>query len=159
MSLLVLPTIGWGWLLRRPDTSTQYCAMGAQYAALPISHPRVYPLSDTCSVALMQGLQDPHAKVRWAACQALGQMCTDLGPNIQEEQHQNILPGLMAVMDDFGEPRVQVGIVRDDAGAARQGGWAGTPTLQQTTSMYMCCFQHCALSLRLHDSLFSALHS
>lgn len=107
----------------------------------------------------MQGLQDPHAKVRWAACQALGQMCTDLGPNIQEEQHQNILPGLMAVMDDFGEPRVQVGIVRDDAGAARQGGWAGTPTLQQTTSMYMCCFQHCALSLRLHDSLFSALHS
>eukprot|EP00891_Asterochloris_glomerata_P002388 jgi/Astpho2/2388/Aster-05646 len=55
----------------------------------------------------MAGLQDPHAKVRWAACQALGQMCTDLGPNIQEEQHQNILPGLMAVMDDFGEPRVQ----------------------------------------------------
>ena len=78
---------------------------------MPISHSHVYLLSDTCSVAHLQGLQDPHAKVRWAACQALGQMCTDLGPNIQEEQHQNILPGLMAVMDDFGEPRVQVGIV------------------------------------------------
>ena len=76
---------------------------------MPISHPHVYHLFDTCSVAHLQGLRDPHAKVRWAACQALGQMCTDLGPNIQEEQHQNILPGLMAVMDDFGEPRVQVG--------------------------------------------------
>ncbi len=50
-----------------------------------------------------QGLQDQHAKVRWAACQALGQMCTDLGPDLQ-----SILPGLMAVMDDFSQPRVQV---------------------------------------------------
>ena len=87
----------------------------------------------------MQGLQDPHAKVRWAACQALGQMCTDLGPNIQEEQHQNILPGLMAVMDDFGEPRVQVGIICKAACAVRQGKGATTPTLQQRTSTYMSC--------------------
>jgi HEAT repeat len=54
-----------------------------------------------------QGLQDPSAKVRWAACQALGQMCTDLGPIIQEKQHARMLPGLMAVMDDFSQPRVQ----------------------------------------------------
>ena len=55
-----------------------------------------------------QGLQDQHAKVRWAACQALGQMCTDLGPDLQSSQHARILPGLMAVMDDFSQPRVQV---------------------------------------------------
>jgi hypothetical protein len=60
-------------------------------------------LTDMC----MKGLADSHAKVRWASCQALGQMCTDLGPEIQESQHAKIVPGLMALMDDFANPRVQ----------------------------------------------------
>jgi hypothetical protein len=58
-------------------------------------------------LSLQQGLQDPHAKVRWAACQALGQMCTDLGPELQIAKHQIVVPGLMGVMDDFSQPRVQ----------------------------------------------------
>jgi hypothetical protein len=44
-------------------------------------------------------------QVRWAACQALGQMCTDLGPEIQETQHAKIVPGLMTLMDDFNNSR------------------------------------------------------
>lgn len=55
----------------------------------------------------VQGLQDQHPKVRWAACQAVGQMCTDLGPDFQEAEHARLLPGLMAVMDDFQHPRIQ----------------------------------------------------
>lgn len=55
----------------------------------------------------MQGLQDQNPKVRWAACQAVGQMCTDLGPDFQEAEHARLLPGLMAVMDDFNHPRIQ----------------------------------------------------
>ena len=47
-------------------------------------------------------------QVRWAACQALGQMCTDLGPDLQNTHHAKVLPGLMAVMDDCANPRVQV---------------------------------------------------
>ena len=58
-------------------------------------------------LACTQGLADPHAKVRWAACQALGQLCTDLGPELQQDEHARILPGLMAVMGDFSQPRVQ----------------------------------------------------
>jgi len=61
------------------------------------------PLVDMC----VKGLQDPHPKVRWAACQALGQMCTDLGPDLQNSHHAKILPALMAVMEDFNAPRVQ----------------------------------------------------
>lgn len=34
-------------------------------------------------------------------------MCTDLCPELQEEEHQRILPALLAVMDDFDNPRVQ----------------------------------------------------
>ena len=55
----------------------------------------------------MQGLSDPNAKVRWAACQALGQMCTDLGPKLQTAEHARILPALQRTMEDFTEPRVQ----------------------------------------------------
>jgi len=60
-------------------------------------------LVDMC----MQGMQDPHPRVRWAACQAVGQMCTDLGPDIQQQEHGRILPALMAAMKDSGSPRVQ----------------------------------------------------
>ena len=53
------------------------------------------------------GLRDPHAKVRWAACQTVGQLSTDLGPDFQEQEHGRIVPALLAAMDDVNEPRVQ----------------------------------------------------
>ncbi|KDD75633.1 hypothetical protein H632_c581p1, partial [Helicosporidium sp. ATCC 50920] len=46
------------------------------------------PLCDLC----VRGAQDAHARVRWASCQALGQLCTDLGPDLQDEHHARILP-------------------------------------------------------------------
>ena len=52
-------------------------------------------------------LQDPHPRVRWAAINAIGQMCTDLGPELQARAHAAVLPGLIGVMDDSGNPRVQ----------------------------------------------------
>jgi len=55
----------------------------------------------------LQGARDSHAKVRWAACQAIGQLCTDLGPDLQDSQHAAVLPVLMGLMDDFANPRVQ----------------------------------------------------
>ncbi|GLC61179.1 hypothetical protein PLESTB_001728100 [Pleodorina starrii] len=60
-------------------------------------------LARMCVVGL--GDTDPH--VRWAACQALGQMCTDLGPDLQAKHHASILPALMRIMEDFSSPRVQ----------------------------------------------------
>eukprot|EP00959_Pyramimonas_sp_CCMP1952_P069269 1445620-Pyramimonas_sp.AAC.2 len=52
-------------------------------------------------------IQDEHPRVRWAAIHAIGQTCTDLGPDLQKEQHNRILPGLLSVMDDHANPRVQ----------------------------------------------------
>jgi len=34
-------------------------------------------------------------------------MCTDLGPDIQNDEHAVIVPALTEVMKDFNEPRVQ----------------------------------------------------
>ncbi|PNH09582.1 Importin-5 [Tetrabaena socialis] len=55
----------------------------------------------------VMGLGDAEPHVRWAACQALGQMCTDLGPDLQAKHHAAILPALMRIMEDFASPRVQ----------------------------------------------------
>lgn len=55
----------------------------------------------------LQGVRDPHAKVRWASCQAIGQLCTDLGPELQEEAHSVVVPALLSLMEDFPNPRVQ----------------------------------------------------
>mmetsp|Transcript_5010 Transcript_5010/g.15027 ORF Transcript_5010/g.15027 Transcript_5010/m.15027 type:complete len:1089 (+) Transcript_5010:98-3364(+) len=51
--------------------------------------------------------QDPHPRVRWAAVHCIGQMCTDFAPHMQDNFHQEILPRLVAVMDDASQPRVQ----------------------------------------------------
>lgn len=51
--------------------------------------------------------KDPHPRVRWAAINCIGQMCTDFGPEIQSEYHSVIAPSLIAVMEDSSVPRVQ----------------------------------------------------
>ena len=50
---------------------------------------------------------DPHPRVRWAAINGLGQMCTDLGPRLQEKAHAQVLPLLLNAMDDSKNPRCQ----------------------------------------------------
>nr|XP_029123663.1 importin-5 isoform X2 [Elaeis guineensis] len=56
---------------------------------------------------VLNSFQDPHPRVRWAAINAIGQLSTDLGPDLQVQYHQRVLPALASVMDDFQNPRVQ----------------------------------------------------
>lgn len=57
---------------------------------------------------VLNSFHDPHSRVRWAAINAIGQMSTDLGPDLQVKYHQLVLPALASAMDDFQNPRVQV---------------------------------------------------
>ncbi|RKP02349.1 hypothetical protein CXG81DRAFT_10876 [Caulochytrium protostelioides] len=52
-------------------------------------------------------LADPHPRVRYAACNAIGQMCTDFGPQIQTDYHHVVLTHLVPLLDDQQFPRVQ----------------------------------------------------
>ncbi|PRP88441.1 hypothetical protein PROFUN_03158 [Planoprotostelium fungivorum] len=52
-------------------------------------------------------MQDQHPRVRWAACNAVGQMSTDFLPDFQEQFHGSVLPALINTMDDTANPRVQ----------------------------------------------------
>ncbi|KAL3850383.1 hypothetical protein ACJIZ3_012265 [Penstemon smallii] len=56
---------------------------------------------------VLNSFQHPHPRVRWAAINAIGQLSTDLGPDLQVQYHQRVLPALAAAMDDFQNPRVQ----------------------------------------------------
>jgi len=74
--------------------------------------------AEGCKKAMEAGLQDivmaclpyiadEHPRVRFACCNALGQMATDFSPIFQKKMHDKVLPGLILLLDDDAHPRVQ----------------------------------------------------
>jgi hypothetical protein len=61
---------------------------------------------------VLKSFQHPHPRVRWAAINAIGQLSTDLGPELQVHYHAQVLPALAGAMEDFHNPRVQVCDIR-----------------------------------------------
>ncbi|KAH8819451.1 armadillo-type protein [Xylogone sp. PMI_703] len=55
---------------------------------------------------VVPALRDPHPRVRWAGCNALGQMSTDFAGTMQEKYHAIVVPAIIPVLDS-PEPRVQ----------------------------------------------------
>jgi len=52
-------------------------------------------------------LSDVDPRVRYAACNALGQMATDFSPSYEKKYHSKVLPGLTLLLDDQNCARVQ----------------------------------------------------
>lgn len=48
-----------------------------------------------------------HPRVRYAACNAIGQMSTDFAPVFEKKFHSKVVPGLLMVLEDNMNPRVQ----------------------------------------------------
>ncbi|KAL6321457.1 hypothetical protein AAG906_016556 [Vitis piasezkii] len=74
-------------------------------------------IAKVCSKVMIKNLEqmvtmvlntfpNPHPRVRWAAINAIGQLSTDMGPDLQVQYHQRVLPALAASMDDFQNPQV-----------------------------------------------------
>lgn len=55
---------------------------------------------------VIPALRDPHPRVRWAGCNAVGQMSTDFAGTMQEKYVQVVLPNIIPVLES-SEPRVQ----------------------------------------------------
>lgn len=55
---------------------------------------------------VVPALRDPHPRVRFAGCNALGQMSTDFAGTMQEKYHQVVLSNIIPVLE-APEPRVQ----------------------------------------------------
>lgn len=57
---------------------------------------------------LVPAFEDQHQRVRWAACNAVGQIANDFSQhNFQQIYGPQLLPLIMHVMNDFKNPRVQ----------------------------------------------------
>ncbi|RDA86269.1 hypothetical protein CP532_5083 [Ophiocordyceps camponoti-leonardi (nom. inval.)] len=48
---------------------------------------------------VVPALQDPHPRVRWAGCNALGQMSTDFAPMMQVEYYDRVLKAIIPVLN------------------------------------------------------------
>ena len=55
---------------------------------------------------VIPALRDVHPRVKWAGCNALGQMSTDFAGTMQEKYHKLILTNIIPVLD-APEPRIQ----------------------------------------------------
>lgn len=55
---------------------------------------------------VIPALKDPHPRVRWAGCNALGQMSTDFAPKMQTDYYDRILTAIVPVLES-PEPRVK----------------------------------------------------
>ncbi|KGQ00860.1 hypothetical protein PAAG_12448 [Paracoccidioides lutzii Pb01] len=61
---------------------------------------------DQVLALVVPALQDPHPRVRFGGCNALGQMSTDFAPTMQVKYHSIVLGNILPVLDST-EPRVQ----------------------------------------------------
>ncbi|KAF7725557.1 hypothetical protein EC973_009512 [Apophysomyces ossiformis] len=56
---------------------------------------------------ILPSFTDAHPRVRYAACNAVGQISTDFSPYLQKHFHQAIVSTLLPAMEDSSQPRVQ----------------------------------------------------
>ncbi|XP_068612345.1 LOW QUALITY PROTEIN: importin-5 [Brachionichthys hirsutus] len=56
---------------------------------------------------VLQYCADPHPRVRYAACNAIGQMATDFAPTFQKKFHDKVISALLQTIKDKSNPRVQ----------------------------------------------------
>eukprot|EP00892_Ulva_mutabilis_P010754 jgi/Ulvmu1/8050/UM004_0287.1 len=76
-------------------------AEGCRKALMPDAH--LAALMNICC----SSVADSHAFVQWSACQAIGQVCTDLATKVQRKHHEAMVKALMHLMRPEHEPRVQ----------------------------------------------------
>ncbi|XP_038209407.1 importin-5 [Zerene cesonia] len=94
-------------MLQSEDWKRRHAALMAVSSAGEGCHKQMEQMLDQVVSAVLNYLADPHPRVRYAACNAVGQMSTDFAPVFEKKFHDKVLPGLFMVLDDYANPRVQ----------------------------------------------------
>lgn len=104
-SVLLAPTFQW---LPRMITSSawrdRHAALMAISAISEGCHDLMKNELEKILDLIIPMLADPHPRVRWAGCNALGQMSTDFAGIMQEKYHEKVLKNIIKVLDS-PEPR------------------------------------------------------
>ncbi|KAI9804140.1 MAG: hypothetical protein M1825_001542 [Sarcosagium campestre] len=104
---LLQPTFG--WLPRMMESASWRDRHAALMAISAISEGCREQMVDELPKVLtivVPALRDPHPRIRWAGCNALGQMSTDFAGTMQEKYHELVLSSIIPVLES-PEPRVQ----------------------------------------------------
>lgn len=95
-------------MLSNPDWRYRHAALMAISAIGEGCHKQMVPILDEIMMGgVLPFLRDQHPRVRYAACNATGQIASDFGPNLQKQFHENVVSGLLFLLEDNLNPRVQ----------------------------------------------------
>ncbi|VVC88649.1 unnamed protein product [Leptidea sinapis] len=94
-------------MLNSNDWRKRHAALMAVSSAGEGCHKQMEQMLDQIVTGVLNYLVDQHPRVRYAACNAVGQMSTDFAPVFQKKFHQKVVSGLLMVLDDNDNPRVQ----------------------------------------------------
>lgn len=94
-------------MMNNPDWKYRHAALMAISAAGEGCHKQMETMLDSVTEGTLKYLLDPHPRVRYAACNAIGQMATDFAPVFEKKFHAAVIPGLLNLLDDHQNPRVQ----------------------------------------------------
>eukprot|EP01113_Clastostelium_recurvatum_P002059 TRINITY_DN1085_c0_g1_i2.p1 TRINITY_DN1085_c0_g1~~TRINITY_DN1085_c0_g1_i2.p1 ORF type:complete len:1100 (+),score=314.59 TRINITY_DN1085_c0_g1_i2:117-3416(+) len=94
-------------LIASPSWNQRYVALMAVSFASEGCASDLEPHVEQLVNMVVTHIRDPHPRVRWAALQALGQMCSDYRPDFQVDHASKVLPAIVIALDDVENPRVQ----------------------------------------------------
>jgi len=94
-------------MLQQADWKYRHGALMAISATGEGCHKQMEAYLPQIMDTVMNFINDPHPRVRFACCNALGQMSTDFAPLFEKKFHDKVVPGLLHLMDDNANPRVQ----------------------------------------------------
>lgn len=84
-------------MLQNVDWKQRYAALMAISALGEGCHKQMLPMLDQIVSVIIPFVGDSHCRVRYAVCNALGQMATDFSPNFEEMFHEKFIPNLLMV--------------------------------------------------------------
>jgi len=94
-------------MLQNADWKYRHAALMAISASGEGCHKQMEPFLDQVMDSVLNYINDPHPRVRYACCNAIGQMSTDFAPVFEKKFHARVVPGLLHLMSDSANPRVQ----------------------------------------------------
>ncbi|KAJ6632921.1 Importin-5 [Pseudolycoriella hygida] len=94
-------------MVQSDNWKQRYAALMAVSAIGEGCHKQMESMLDDVMNVIIQFFNDPHPRVRYACCNAIGQMSTDFAPIFEKKFHEQVIPGLLHLLDDVENPRVQ----------------------------------------------------
>lgn len=94
-------------MLRKPEWQARHAALMAFSCAGEGCHDQLLRDLGRIVNGILNFLDDPHPRVRHAACNAIGQMATDFSPDFENQFHAQVIPALCRLLVDSSHIRVQ----------------------------------------------------